>query len=146
MKAVEVKKIVGAFEAVSFPELGVKKTIAKIDTGSYSGALHAINMTEVKDKNGKLALVFHPCGKKRLEARTQLYSKKRVRSSNGHLEERYIIQTWIEINGEQYPITISLTDRSTMMKEVLIGREFLRRHHFLVDVREGTQYRYAVKD
>jgi hypothetical protein len=138
-------KIVGGFAVLSFPELGVKRTIAKIDTGAYSGALHATNMREVKTNKGNYVLKFHPMAKKELEARAKNYQKKRVRSSNGHLEERYIIQTIVEVDGQEYPITISLSDRSNMMKEVLIGREFLRRHGFLVDVRRGTKYRYAKK-
>ncbi len=98
------------------------------------------------NSKGETYLIFHPLGRLNVKARTKNYVKKRVRSSNGHLEERYLVKTKVLINGNSFIIDISLSDRSTMMKGVLIGRKFLRRYHFLVDVRQGTKYRYAVKD
>ena len=138
-------KIVGGFEEVGFPDLNVKATIAKIDTGAYSGALHATQITEKKDEDGKY-LEFHPLGKKSLKASCRKYRLKSIKSSNGELEERYVINTKIILQGQSYPVSISLSDRSNMMKSVLIGRQFLRRHHFVVDVRLGKKYAFAVKD
>lgn len=139
-------KIIGSFEPVGFPELGIKRTVAKIDTGAYTGALHATNMIEVSGKDGRPVLVFHPLGKSKLEARTTRYTKKRVRSSNGMMDERYVINTQIVVNDKSYRILITLSDRRLMKKEVLIGRRFLHRHGFVVDVRRGKQYAQAVKE
>lgn len=138
-------KIIGSFEKIGFPEFGVDAVVAKVDTGAHSGALHATGMTERKNKKGETILYFHPLGKENLKASSKKFDRRRVRSSNGLLEERYLVQTIIVVNGEPYAIEISLTDRSNMTKEVLLGRKFLHRYHFLVDVRKGTQYRYAVK-
>jgi hypothetical protein len=140
------QKIIGGFEVVSFPELNVKDTIAKVDTGAYSGALHATNVHESVGEDGKKILIFYPLGQKRLQTSTTGYKRKSIKSSNGQLETRYIIKTQIELNGKTYPITISLSDRTAMMKHVLIGRQFLRRHRFIVDVRKGVEHRYVVKD
>ncbi len=139
-------KVLGAFEIVSFPELGVKDTVAKIDSGAYSGALHATDVSERKNKKGENILIFHPFGDPDLRVRTKQYERKRVRSSSGHLEERYVVKTTVVIDARKYNVEISLTDRSNMMKGVLIGRKFLRQYHFLVDVHKGKQYRYAVKE
>ena|SRR3990167_2001709 len=139
-------KVLGAFEIVSFPELGVKNTIAKIDSGAYSGAVHATGVVEKKNKKGEDVLVFHPFGNPVIRVRTKQYERKRVRSSSGHLEERFVVRTTVVIDNQTYNIEISLTDRGTMMKGVLIGRKFLRQYHFFVDVRKGKQYRYAVKE
>jgi hypothetical protein len=139
-------KILGGFELVQFPELGVEKAIAKIDTGAYSGALHATNIEEKVNADGVKELMYYPLGKKELAVSTTEYKRKSIRSSNGQLEKRFIITTTVCIKGKARKISISLSDRSSMMKEVLIGRQFLRRYHFFVDVRLGTQYRYAVKE
>jgi hypothetical protein len=140
------RKTLGSFEVISFPEINVKDVIAKVDTGAYSGALHATNVQEIAGNDGKKALAFYPLGKKRLQATVSDYKRKTIKSSNGQLETRFVIKTSIVVQGELYPITISLTDRSAMMKYVIIGRQFLRRHHFMVDVRKGVKYRYVMKD
>ncbi len=137
-------KVVGAFEKVSFPDFGLFDLVAKIDTGALSGALHATGIAEVDLPTGQKAVSFKPYGRSpRVEVAD--FHKKLVKSSNGTTEERYIIATTVVIRGVQYPIHISLSDRSNMMKGVLIGRRFLREHGFLVDSNGGTEYRYEVK-
>lgn len=138
--------MVGCFEPVSFPELGVTNTVAKIDTGAFSGTLHATNILETVSSSGVPVLEFWPLNNKSLRTHVKQYTQKQIRSSNGLIETRYIITTKIILQGQEYPITISLADRRSMMKSVLIGRQFLRRQQFLVDVRKGTQYAYAVKE
>lgn len=139
-------KIVGSFELVDFPELDVKAAIAKIDTGAYSGTLHATGIREIENGSGSKVLEFYPLGKLENRAVSNSYKSKQIRSSNGHLETRFVVNTKIILQGQEYPITISLADRSAMMKAVLIGRQFLRRQRFVVDVRRGKQYAYAVKE
>lgn len=139
-----MKKVVGAFEKVSFPDFGVTDIVAKIDTGALSGAFHATGIREITLVTGEKAVSFLPFGK---EPRVKVASfiKKDVRSSNGTLETRYVVPTTVVVRGVQYPIQISLADRTNMMKGVLIGRGFLRRHGFIVDAKRGTKYRYEVK-
>lgn len=139
-------KTLGAFTVISLPKLGLTDVVAKVDTGAYTGALHTTNMVEKMNRKGEKILEFYPAGKPEFKIRTKQYTKRRVRASNSLLEERYVIETKIEIQGKTYPISISLTDRSNMTKTLLIGRQFLRAHRFLVDVNKGTQYRYAVED
>lgn len=137
-------KTLGAFAKVSFPDLGIHDTIAKVDTGALSGALHATNVVVVKLPTGERALKFTPYGRNK-PVRLTAFRRKKVRSSNGELEWRYIIRTTIVIRAVNYPISITLADRSQMMKAAIIGRRFLRRHGFLVDPKKGTKYRYEVK-
>lgn len=137
-------KIIGAFEKVSFPDFGLFDVVAKVDTGALSGSLHATNIRETVTPTGEKAVSFLPYGKK---PRIQIspFQKKYVKSSNGQSAQRYVILTTVVIRGVNYPIHISLSDRSNMMKGVLLGRRFLRSHGFLVDARKGKQYRYEVK-
>lgn len=139
-------KIVGSFEPIDFPDFGLKSVIAKVDTGAFSGTLHATHIQEIISEDGTKQLEFWPLGKKAHKTFSNSYTSKPVRSSNGQLETRFVIKTKIVLQGIEYPITISLADRSAMMKAVLIGRQFLRQQRFMVDVRKGTKYAYAVKE
>lgn len=139
-----MKRVIGAFEKVSFPDFGLFDVVAKIDTGAMSGSLHATHIKQIDLPTGEKALSFRPYGK-RLEVAVHSFSLKKIRSSNGVVDRRYVIPTTIVIRGVQYPINISLADRSLMMKGVLLGRRFLRSHGFIVDPTKGTKYRYEVK-
>lgn len=139
-----MKKTIGSFERVSFPDFGLFNVVAKIDTGATSGSLHATEIREVKLKTGERALKFLPYGKKPA-VYVKSHRLKGVRSSNGEIAMRYVIPTTIVIDEVQYPIRLTLADRTPMKKGILIGRRFLRRHGFVVDVKKGTKYRGEVK-
>lgn len=132
--------VIGCFETVTLPLLGVKNEIAKVDTGAYSGALHCTDIRVIR--RGVLrnrVLKFVPLGNQRLATETTEFQKTYIRSATGHRVKRYIIETEIEINGTTYPIKIGLSDRSDMKRAVLIGRRFLRENGILVDVRIGRE-------
>ena len=132
-------RIVGSFEKVNLPELGVTDQIAKIDTGAYTGALHCTNI-RVVNVAGKKVLRFTLLGDKKMSEQTTDFSVTNVRSAFGQRQRRYDINTTIEIGGETFPLRIGLSDRSEMKRPILIGRRFLREHGFLVDVSQGTEY------
>ncbi len=125
-------KIIGAFLAVNLPKLGVYGMQAKVDTGAYSGSMHATEIKELEFKKGnKLRFIPHGAEK---SVTINGYHRRQIKSSNGHVSNRYAIDTHIEIMGESYGITITLSDRSSMKNPMLIGRKFLLSHGFLVDV------------
>lgn len=125
--------ILGSFEEVEFPDFNNYKVTAKIDTGAYSGALHCTKIFVDKSKR-KHVLHFSPFDHPEVEMKSRNFRKRTVTSSNGSTQERFIIKTNVTIQGKTYPINISLADRSVMKWDVLIGRRFLRKHNFLVDV------------
>lgn len=139
-----MKRIIGAFEKVSFPDLGLTDVIAKIDTGATSGSVHATGIKKIKLTTGKKAIKFYPFDRDDAVISSK-FSVKEIRSSNGQVSLRYIIPTTVVIDGVQYPINVSLADRSLMKKGVLLGRKFLRQNGFLVDTTKGTKYRGEVK-
>lgn len=136
-----MRRVIGAFEKVSFPDFGLFNIVAKVDTGAMSGSLHATRIKEVALPTGEKGLSFKPYGKKPAVV-VNSYALKLVKSSNGISSQRYVIPTTIVIRGVQYPIQISLADRSLMLKGVLVGRRFLRSHGFIVDPNKGKKYRY----
>ena len=66
----------------------------------------------------------------RREARVE--GQKRVKSSTATLEKRYVIITPIIMDGYQWDIQLTLTDRSEMTYLMLLGREAMR-GQFIVD-------------
>lgn len=130
---------IGRYVVVDLPLLGIEGVRAKVDTGAYSGALHASRMREVTDKQGVKRLRFSPLGSAGHTIEVDNYHKRRVKSSNGVISTRYAIDTEVSIMGQAYPITLTLTNRGSMKFPMLIGRNFLRVHGFLIDVSRNTK-------
>lgn len=128
-----MKKVLGRFEKVSFPEFGMDNVVAKIDTGAFTGALHATKVHE-EEENGAQVLFFSPFDHPEIVYQTTNYERGIVRSSNGTSESRYFIETGVKIRGNRYAVTLTLADRSEMKHPVLIGRRFLHANEFIVDV------------
>jgi D-alanine-D-alanine ligase-like ATP-grasp enzyme len=126
--------VLGIIEHVHIPQFGVYRVEAKVDTGAYSGALHCSTIKIIKRKDGTKLLRFSPSDTGEIQETTQ-YNEVSVRSASGHQQKRYIVETNIVVRGRKYPITIGLSNRKEMQKEILIGRRFLREHGILVDVR-----------
>ncbi len=130
-----MKKTIGAFEKVSFPEFGMKNVLAKIDTGAFTGALHCTRIHEEKE-SGLRVLYFSPFDEPKTVHKTTNFEKGIVKSSNGAISERYFIETSIIVQKHRYTITLTLANRSDMKWPVLVGRRFLRANEFMVDVSE----------
>lgn len=127
------QKIVGSTEIVGFPMFDLFDVPAKIDTGADSGAIHCTKIEE-KVIKGKNVLQFSPFDHPEIIIVATDFVMKSVRSSNGDAAKRYFIDTTITIQGNDYPINLSLADRTEMTWPVLIGKKFLCDQGFLVDV------------
>jgi hypothetical protein len=128
-----MKKTIGSFEKVSFPEFGMDSKIAKVDTGAFTGALHTTRIHE-EDEDGIKVLYFSPFDHPKTVYKTDNFERGIVKSSNGATSERYFIETSIVVRNKRYAITLTLADRSEMKWPVLIGRRFLHANEFIVDV------------
>jgi len=132
-------KTIGPLLVVDMPLFGIEGLEAKVDTGAFSGALHATKIREVVGDDGKKRLRFSPLGSSDHTLEVEKYHRRRVKSSNGMSDRRYAIDTEVTILGQTYPITITLTNRSSMKYQMLIGRSFLQMHGFLVDVNRNNE-------
>lgn len=132
-KRADVAKTIGSHITVNLPLFGIEDIQAKVDTGAFSGALHATRIREVGDRRGGKYLRFSPLGSPKHTIEVASFHKRRVKSSNGLVSTRYAIDTVIQVNSQNYPITITLANRSSMKNIMLIGRNFLRIHGFLID-------------
>jgi hypothetical protein len=134
-----VKNIVGRAERVAFPTLGLKKIPAKIDTGADSSSIWCSSINIV---DGELQCIFFAPGSEYYTGETVAFKKgdidlTRIASSFGHSELRYKVKIPMEIKSRIIKATFTLTDRSTKLYPVLIGRSTLQ-GKFLVDVSRGT--------
>ena len=134
------KKTVGCLEFVSFPDLGLSDVLAKVDTGAYSGAIHCTGIKVVRrGPDKKRILKFTPLGHPKLAQETDDFEETYVRSASGHRQKRFIITTKIVCRGKTYELKTGLSDRTTMRREALIGRRFLRENGLTVDVRRNEE-------
>jgi hypothetical protein len=126
------KSVIGRREWASLPEFGLKNVKVKIDTGAYSSSIHVSLIEEV---DGILYVVFldsnHP------EFQNNPFSfkefrRKKVKSSNGIIQERYFIKTYIVLGSVKIKTEFSLTQRKGMRYPILIGRKLLNKR-FLID-------------
>lgn len=128
------KKIVGRKEIISIIDLELYDLDAKVDTGADSNALHCDHIYIDKENYVHFTLLdeVHPSyhGKK---MKMPIYKIKKVKSSNGVVQERASIKVTVDFFGKKYKTVISLTNRADMKYPMLIGRKFLA-NKFLVDV------------
>lgn len=125
--------IIGRKELVELPDLDIGKLEAKIDTGAYRSSMHCRKAEIVRSKGHESLIVQFQIGHKRPKRVFDKFKKTKVRSSNGAVEERFVIQTKIRIGKKTVKASFTLTDRSEMKHQMLIGRKFLS-ERYLVDV------------
>lgn len=128
-------RIIGGHEEVSFPSLGVKKAIAKIDTGAD---VSTIWCSQVKRYEDRLECVFFGPGSPHYTGRKHSfkngeYKISRVHNSFGHNQRRYKVKIPVIISGRRILASFTLSDRSKKAYPILIGRKLLAKK-FLVDV------------
>lgn len=127
--------VIGWRETVSFPDLGLERFKAKIDTGARTTALHASGIR--LEETGSVEWVsFHPRHMglpKARRVRTRVHARRPIRNTSGVPDERIIIRTHLQIADRNFLIEVSLADRADMAFPVIIGRTAIRGHGLLVD-------------
>jgi hypothetical protein len=128
--------IIGRIDILDFPELNLKDIDIKVDTGAYTSTIHCHEIKEV-ELNGVKHIEFKLLDSTHDQYDDKVftvknYKIKSIKSSFGDVEQRYIINTTIVVFENEYPIKLSLSERSDMKFPVLIGRRFLNKQ-FIVD-------------
>jgi len=131
-----VNKVIGRLEHVDFPEWNIIGLEAKIDTGAYTSSrrchhveqyvehsIHKVRFYLLDPEHPEYEKILYSCPVKNV---------RKVKSSNGIVEERVAVKTKMRLSKHLYTIELTLADRSNMKYPVLLGRKFLQRK-FLVD-------------
>lgn len=113
-------------EWVGLPELGIPRIKAKVDTGARTSALHAFEL-EAFEEQGRQRLRFkmHPLQRDPdtvVECFADVKDHRVVRDSGGHAEQRWVIESLLEIGDERWRIELTLTSREDMLFRMLLGR------------------------
>lgn len=130
------KTIIGRLESIKLPDLAIDDLQVKVDTGAKTSSLHVDNLVKVI-KLGKpwVNFALHPDVHnvdKIVNCSAQISDIRKIKSSNGTSEERYVIKTIVVLGEQSWPIEITLTNRADMNYLMLLGREALG-ERFLVD-------------
>jgi hypothetical protein len=130
------KIIIGRLESIALPELAIEDLQVRVDTGAKTSSLHVDNIKK-SIINGIHSVTFdiHPDVHNVdtiLQCTAPISDMRKVKSSNGTTEQRYVIQTPVVLGKEEWSIEITLTDRSDMNYLMLFGREAIG-SKFLVD-------------
>ncbi|SKC89125.1 ATP-dependent zinc protease family protein [Ohtaekwangia koreensis] len=130
-----MQKILGRYDRVDLPELGLNNIHAKIDTGAYTSSLHC-HRAEIN--NGVLEFILldeeHPefTGMKFTCSDFQI---RNIKNSFGEVERRFVIVTTLKIFNEEITTEFSLSNRGSLKFPILIGRKILR-DRFIIDVKK----------
>ena len=134
-----LKRLLGRRELIDFPALALRGVEAKVDTGAYTSAIHCTDIHIGADAQQRPVLLVNLLDPGHEGADGQLlafsdFVLRDIRSSNGEVQERYVIRAVVRLYDEDFEADFSLSDRSDMKYPVLLGRSLLRQGHFVVDV------------
>src|SRR6476469_9071458 len=141
------KRLLGRRELIDFPDFALGGVEAKVDTGAYTSAIHCTNIHLEPDAHGRPVLLVNLLdpGHEGADGQPLAFPEfvlRDIRSSNGEVQERYVIQAVVQLYGEHFEAEFSLSDRSGMQYPVLLGRSLLRQGRFVVDVaRRNLSYK-----
>jgi hypothetical protein len=130
------KIIIGRLESIDLPQLGIEDLEVRVDTGAKTSSLHVDNIKKlIVDGERQVTFDIHPDShnvNRIVTCTAPLSDIRKIKSSNGTSEQRYVIETKIKLGTESWKVEITLTDRSDMSYLMLLGREALGKR-FLVD-------------
>ena len=104
------KIVVGSEEWCSLPRLNIPAIKVRVDSGAKTSALHAVNIMPFK-KDGSLWVSYevHPLqrnGKTTIHCESLVIDKRKIKSTSGLVEMRYVVRTPIEMAGSNWNIEI----------------------------------------
>lgn len=137
MKNKKDKYLIGATDHLDLPDLGLEDVPCKIDTGAYTATLHCSDLRLSSDEDGEM-LSFRLYAPRfsihdQREFTFREFQTRKVRSSNGLLQERYSVHLTVAMMGRPVNTEFTLSFRDHMRFPILLGRRFLR-NRFIVDV------------
>lgn len=132
------KHIIGKDDIADLPLFNLTNVKVKIDSGAYTSTIHC---SVVKETDLGLQVVFldkKEAGFTGESLYFEKYKKKRVRSSTGEMQERYVVKGNIVLFGKTYNAEFTLSKRHLMRYPVLLGRKLLS-NRFLIDTTKSNE-------
>ena len=136
MKTFDHLCVIGLREWIGLPDLGLVGLRAKIDTGAGTAALHASDIqpfTHQGEDWVRFTAHFGTLVRRRHRCEAPLVAVKRIKSSNGQTQVRYMIRTRLTLGDRTWPVHFTLTCRHSMRYRVLLGAKALIDGHLVVN-------------
>lgn len=127
--------LAGWREWVQLADVGIPWIKAKLDTGAQTSSLHAYDIS-LFERDGAEWVKFRvrpwqESTEDEVVVECPLHDRRRVRSSSGHVQERFVVMMRVILVGTEVNAEVTLSNRDEMGFRMLIGREALR-HGFIV--------------
>lgn len=124
---------IGWKEQVGLPEWGITGIEAKADTGARSSAVDVKSLEILDEEYVRFEVALSRTDRQQtVPVTARLKRRSRVKSSSGHVSERVVVETELELGSVRKTIDVSLICRKRMLCRMLIGRTALQAD-FLVD-------------
>lgn len=121
------KIVVGSEEWCAFPGFGIPAIVARVDSGARTSSIHAFNIQPFSRKGQDwVSFEVHPLQQNRrllVRCEAPVADYRRVKSSSGVAEKRYVIQTILRLWDQEFVIELTLANRDSMGYRMLLGRE-----------------------
>jgi hypothetical protein len=132
----KTKIIIGRKDIADFEQLYLFGIEVKVDSGAYTSSFHCHQIEHFTSNGEKWVKCNfldpeHPKHHEK-EFMFKIHKIRKVKSSNGMVEERISIHTEITLFNEKLPIELTLTERGEMKYPVLLGRKFISKN-FVID-------------
>ncbi len=128
---------IGWKEWIGFPQWGIRKVKAKIDTGAKTSVLNGtVESIQDQPDGTKIAILQLALSRRyperlvRIEA--DILRSVQVRNTGGENVTRLVLQTMVRIGPIEKIIEFTVADRTRMLTPIILGRRALQ-NQFLVD-------------
>jgi hypothetical protein len=130
--------MIGWKEYVEFPDWGIRKVKAKIDTGARTSALDVAGYELHPDEQGGLVVELRlALNRKRPEkvivVQVPVLALVTVRNTSGSPEQRPLIETTLKLGPVSKRVRLTVANRSRMRFPMILGRKALE-SDFVVNV------------
>lgn len=131
---------IGYREYVALPDWGIANVKAKADTGARSCAIDVAEIEELPRDRVRFKVVLSRRNRERcVVVEAPIVRRAAVRSSLGHRDERFTVETTVRIGTVERTVEVGLVCRRNMICRMLLGRQALA-GEFLVDPRRTYLY------
>lgn len=124
------KILVGSLERCDLPAFMIEGLEMRVDTGAKTSSLHVDNIVEFEQQGEPwISFDIHPDVHnvdRVVNKKAKVKDVRKIKSSSGEAERRFVIDTDIVLGGLRWPIELTLTDRSSMTYLMLLGREAMK--------------------
>jgi hypothetical protein len=137
--------VIGWKEYIDFPEWGVRRLKAKIDSGARTSAIHVVEYELYENPEGgqMVRMRLSPDRNdpdRHIIVHTPVLRTVVVTNSGGQKETRPVIEALIRLGPVTKRVRLTATNRASMLFRMLLGRKALE-GDFVVDVSQAYRMR-----